>query len=420
MDAADVGPIPPERRTQSALDLFLVFAGANIVATTLQTGASLAGAFSFRSAMVLIAAGTLGGSLLVGALAGLGPRLGVPSVIAARAALGMRGAGLVALLLYVMNFAWIAVNNVIAASACARVWGGPGSETWWAAVLGVASTLVVAGGPTLVVRADRLAVPLLAVVGVGMTVGAFRLQAVAAPQPLFSTMPWTSGLDIVVGYQVSWLLMFSDYSRYTRSGTKASVAVFAGLAMTSRWLMPIGRAAALAAGSAEPGAMLAALGLGTSGAVLMAVSTLTTNFVNIYMSGLALRSIAPGAGDRLAIWSTGLIGAALGVLPGIWLDRYAGFMVVLGGLLVPVGGVLLARFLFGNEVATGELYDRGGRFARLGGFDPAGVAAWAAGSATYYLAAGSIGGTLPSLVVAVVVWWTLSRLRRQGGALEAA
>ena len=54
------------------------------------------------------------------ALAVVGPRLGVPSVIAARAALGMRGAGLVAALLYVTNFAWIAVNNVIAASVGAQ------------------------------------------------------------------------------------------------------------------------------------------------------------------------------------------------------------------------------------------------------------------------------------------------------------
>jgi hypothetical protein len=52
----------------------------------------------------------------------------VPSVIAARPALGIAGAALVAVVLYVSNFAWIALNNVIAASACARVgaagWAG--------------------------------------------------------------------------------------------------------------------------------------------------------------------------------------------------------------------------------------------------------------------------------------------------------
>jgi hypothetical protein len=37
------GPVPAGERTQSATDLFLVFAGASIVATTLEFGATLAG-----------------------------------------------------------------------------------------------------------------------------------------------------------------------------------------------------------------------------------------------------------------------------------------------------------------------------------------------------------------------------------------
>ena len=82
MQAADLGPVPAEARTQSPLDLFLIFVGANIVATTLVTGASLVPAFSVTEAFVLIALGTVVGSALVAALAPVGPRLGVPSVVA--------------------------------------------------------------------------------------------------------------------------------------------------------------------------------------------------------------------------------------------------------------------------------------------------------------------------------------------------
>src|ERR1700760_316845 len=136
VDAADIRPIAPAAQTQSALDLFLIFVGANVVATTFQVGASLASAFTLRSILILVALGSVAGAALVAALAPLGPRLRVPSVIAARPALGFAGAGLVAVVLYVSNFAWIALNNVIAASACARVgaaWIGPvaGSPTAW-------------------------------------------------------------------------------------------------------------------------------------------------------------------------------------------------------------------------------------------------------------------------------------------------
>lgn len=409
MDAVEIGPVPPGRRTQSALDLFLVFAGANIVATTLQTGASLSGAAGSPAALAaVVAGGVVGGSALVALLAALGPRFGVPSVIAARAALGRQGAGLVALLLYGMNFAWIAVNNVIAASACARAAGGRGSEWAWSGLLGLLSTAVVAGGPRLVARADRLAVPLLAAVGVLLTAAALQLPG--APAAAADPLPWPRSLDIVAGYQVSWILMFADYSRYTRSAGRAAGAVFAGLAATSLWLIPLGLLAARAAGTSDPGAMLAALGLGTSGALLLATATLTTNFVNIYMSGLALRSLAPGVGAQTAIWSTGLIGALLGLFPGVWLDRYAEFMVLLGAILVPVGGVLVSRFfLVRRDVVVAALYDAGGG---VPAFQWQGLAAWAVGAATY-VAASPIGGTVPSLAAAITAYWLLDRASRR-------
>jgi NCS1 family nucleobase:cation symporter-1 len=409
VNAADIGPIPESQRRQPAFDLFIIFACANIVATTFQTGASLVPAFSLPSALALVAIGSISGSLLIALLSTVGQRHGVPSVIAARAALGVRGAGLVALLLYTTNFAWIAVNNVIAASACAQIAGGPSSLRAWAAGLGVASTLIVAGGPRLVALADRLAVPLLAIVGAVLTVACVRLPSGVLWTPGSGAISWLGGLDIVVGYQVSWVLMFADYSRYTPSGRRAGLAVFLGLALTSLWMMPLGVVAARAAASSDPGAMLQALKLGLSGAVLMTVATVTTNFVNLYMSSLALRSLAPRVGDQTIVWSTGLIAAGLSLFSGAWLDRYASLMMVLGGILVPVGGILLARFfLVRSPVQTESLYDETGELSRHWGFDVAGLTAWVCGGAAYYVA-GSYGGTMPALSVAVGVYLVLKR-----------
>src|SRR5262245_25578285 len=167
MTAADIGPVAAHEQTQSAWDLFLIFVGANVVATTLQVGASLASSFSLASAMTLIVFGSLAGAVLVAALAPVGSRVRVPSVIAARAALGTRGAALVALFLYLSNFAWIAVNNVIAASACARLMSAQPdarSQAAWAVALGLLATVIVWRGPRAVARADRIAVPLMLLV----------------------------------------------------------------------------------------------------------------------------------------------------------------------------------------------------------------------------------------------------------------
>ncbi len=403
MNAADINPIPPAERTQSPLDLFIIFAGANIVATTLQVGAALAVDYSPVTSLLLICAGAVGGSMLVAALSVLGPRLGVPSVVAARAALGVRGAGLVAVILYVTNFAWIAVNNVIAASVAARLLGGPAATPAWIVGLGLVSTAVVAFGPRAGGLADRGAVPLLLVVGGVITWAVVQAPAnvmamSAQPAPAGS---WFRGFDIGMGYQVSWILMFADYSRYTASERKGAMAVFLGLLLTSLWMMPLGVAAARVAGSTDPGAMMTAIGLGWAGAVLMVLATITTNFVNIYMSSLAWKSLFPRMSDQWSVWSIGSVGTLLGLLYGAWLDRYAEFMVVLGGVLVPVGGVLVAHYRLSRAAThVPDLYDAAGPYQ---GVLVPGVAAWALGALAYYLAS-PWGGTLPALATAIIVY----------------
>jgi purine-cytosine permease-like protein len=254
MQAVEIGPVPPEKRTQPAFDLFLIFAGANIVATTLQVGATLAGSFGLRTAMAIIAVGAVAGAGLVAVLAPLGPRLRVPSIIACRAPLGFSGASALAWLLVVTNFAWIALNDVIAASICASLWGGPSSVRVWAVGLGLVATAIVAGGPRLVGRADRVAVPLLFVSGVVLTIACLHARVPPEAATVAPASEWMRGLDVTAGYQVTWLLMFADYTRYNRSGRAAGLAVFFGLALTALWFMPIGFVAARLAGSEDPGA----------------------------------------------------------------------------------------------------------------------------------------------------------------------
>jgi purine-cytosine permease-like protein len=334
-------------------------------------------------------------------------------VIAARPALGIAGAGLVAVVLYASNFAWIALNNVIAASACARVgaaWIGPaaGSQTAWAVVLGLLATFVVWLGPRAVARADRIAVPSMVIVAVALTIACVRASSVPAAPPQLA-MSWWRGLDVVIGYQVSWILMFADYSRYTRAVRGSAVAVFVGLAVTSAWMMPLGTLAYRAAGTDDPGAMMQAVGLGAAGALLLTLATLTTNFVNIYMSSLAWKSLAPRASDAAVVWSIGIIGTALSAVPGVWLEQYASFLWWLGAVLVPVGGILVAHYYIRpprvNEAFIADLYDPAGPFR---GVSMAGMVAWAAG-ATAYFASGSIGGTMPALAVSVLVYRALLR-----------
>src|SRR5262245_34668257 len=168
MRPVDLSQVREEQQTQRPFDLFLIFVGANIVATTLQVGASVSGTLPVDVGLTVIGVGSVAGAALVAALAPIGTRLRVPSIVAARAALGQSGAQALALLLFLTNFAWIALNNVIAASICMKL-TGIGSEGLWATALGLLATLIVLGGPAMAGRVDRVAVPLLLLSGAVFT-----------------------------------------------------------------------------------------------------------------------------------------------------------------------------------------------------------------------------------------------------------
>lgn len=407
MKSVDLAPIGPTDQTSAPLDLFLIFVGANIVATTLQVGASLPATLTATAAFGVLVVGILGGSLLTGVLAPVGSRLRVPSIVATRATLGTGGAQVLALLLFVTNFAWIALNNVIAASITTQV-TGVGTTAMWSVGLGVVATVIVLGGPRTAALVDRIAVPVLMLAGAVFTVAVVRAPAPVWPSGPVPAGDVARGLDIVIGYQASWLLMFADYPRFVRSPRAAGWAVFLGLALTSLWFMPLGLVASVVAGSSDPGAMVTALNLGVWGALLVATAALTTNFVNIYMSALALKSLRPSLSGAAGVWIIGGIGAALGLFSMGWLDRFASFTLILASCLVPVGGLLLAHFLVLKTPTPVEpLYaTMTGRRA----WPTPGLLAWVAGVIAFHVST-PIGGTLPALITTMGVYLVLARSR---------
>jgi purine-cytosine permease-like protein len=199
------------------------------------------------------------------------------------------------------------------------------------------------------------------------------------------------------------------------------MAVLAGLGLTALWFIPLGLIASTVAGSSDPGAMVYRLGLGWWGAILIVLATLTTNFVNIYMSALALKSLLPSVSDRAAIWIIGGPGAAISVLSSAWLDQMANFTLLLAGLFVPIGGLLLAHFLVRGHTGTvSDLYPGPeGAPPRVGLWSGAGLSAWVLGAAAFY-SSQPIGGVFPGLAVAAGVYLLVARMgvnRRRGRSL---
>ena len=397
----DLTPTRPEQRTASLADVALLFAGANVVTTTLVTGGALIPGYSFREALLLIVAGVSLGTLPIALLARLGPRYGLPSMVVLRHPFGRGGAALISLLLVVTNFAWIALNNVIAAEALNTLAPGPG---WvWNLIVGLAAVAVAMVGPRAMILFDRVAIPMMLVVGAGLTWVLFGTEGrTALAGATGAGVGLLVGLDTVVGYQVSWSLMFADYTRFQSRERRASQAVFLGMTLSSLWLMTVGAGAAVVGGGSSPTEMILGMGLPLGALLLMALSAITTNFVNIYLSSLALRNLWPDTPPRTTVLVIGTVGTVLGLASPQLLDRYAGFMGWIATMLLPIVAITLLHFA---RAVRDPLAAPGWRISALG--------AWLAGVATYQAVQRllpDVGATLPTLAVTAVAYALLRRL----------
>ncbi len=394
----DLAPVPEARRSSSIADVALLFAGANVVATTLVTGGALGVQASPGRTLTIVLLGVALGTAPLAVLARLGPRSGLPSMVLLRQPFGSAGAAAISLLLIVTNFAWIALNNVIAASALARLVGGP--ESGWSLLMGGLAVILALAGPRAMAMFDRFAVPAMAVLGGSLTLALLRGGGGPAVAPPPTEIGVLAGLDLVAGYQVSWSLMFADYTRFQRREGQASTSVFLGLSLSSAWLMLVGAAAARAGGGADPTAMILGLGLPAVALLVVALSTLTTNFVNLYLSSLALKNLAPRARGGWVVVGLGAVGTGFGLLsPGL-LDRYAIFMGYLGTLLLPIVAITLVHFFVGAR-----------RPSPAGAVRPAAVMAWAIGVVVYQAVSRLwpvFGATIPTLIAAGVAYAALT------------
>jgi purine-cytosine permease-like protein len=175
--------------------------------------------------------------------------------------------------------------------------------------------------------------------------------------------------------------------------------------------MGIGVVAATAVGSNDPTELILASGLPSVALLVLALATVTTNFVNLYLSALALRTLWPGFPPRLAVVLLGTVGTLLSVVDERLLERYAGFMGLLATLLLPIVAIALVHFFWLPRRRSGA--DRGALLnTTRPGMRPAGLAAWGAGALVYQVVVRTHpewGATALTLIVAACVYAMFSR-----------
>jgi nucleobase:cation symporter-1, NCS1 family len=370
-------------------ELFWPWFGANVSVLGLSYGAFALGfGISFWQALGAGVVGIVFSFLLCGWIAMAGKRGSAPTMVLSRAAYGVRGNRLPAVISWVLTVGWETVLTALATMATATVftrlgWGG-GTETKVVALI-VVSALTVAGGVMGFDVIMRLQVwitvitAVLTVVYIVLVADHIHWHTVNAV-PTGSTQQLIGALVFMMsGFGLGWVNAAADYSRYLprTSSTKGVVGwTTAGASIAPLLLLVFGLL--LAGSSAKLSAAIGADPIGALTTILptwflvpfaaVAVLGLVGGAVlDIYSSGLALLA----AGLRVPRPLAALVDGVLMIAGSIYivfvaddfLGQFIGFLTTLGVPVAAWCGIMLADLaLRRRDYHDADLFRPSGRY----------------------------------------------------------
>jgi NCS1 family nucleobase:cation symporter-1 len=388
--------------------------------------------------LIAIVLGVAVGTFFMAAHCSQGPQLGLPQMIQSRPQFGYVGAILVWLFAY-LQYAGFNVFNTLLASDALHDNPGGGTKLWLVIGTVAAAAAAILGYDAIHRMEQGLTYGFLVIFGI-LTIVVLTLDYPSGSFSLsnFDLTPFLLQFSVVAGYQISWAIYVSDYSRYLPPEVtirKTFLWTYGGSALGAAWIMFIGSAlAAWAGANFDTIASLKESGdhfFGGFGAIVLifsALGLLSVTALNMYGGSLTLisaldsfKKVRPTLGVRLVmIGFTALLSLVVAWgASSSFLDNFENFLLLVLYFFIPWTAVNLVDYFIVRKghYAIAEIFKPDGIYGRWGwrgilsylvGFCAmlpffstglySGWVANAAGGADYSLFVG-----LP--VSAILYWW---------------
>lgn len=401
----------------------LMWAGIAVSVAEIWAGQQL-GPAGFAWGLLIILVGHALGGLVTSAAGVIGSRHGVMAMTSTRLALGNRGSAIPSLLNVLQLVGWATIMLALSGDIGAQVGTSYGGilarREFWILLIGVGTlawSLLVGERRAQAVR-NGVVIALL-VLTAGMVYILLTRQEyrgfVKGPSAGFSFPAGMRLMDLVIAMPISWAPLIADYSRMAKSTKGAFWASFIGYGIMSSLMYLIGLMVFLATGSTDPAlsllTVMGAAGLALPAMLLVFASTVTSDFPDIYSSACSLFNIHPKIKPVYTVWATGVGTIVLAFC--VDLSQYESFLLVIGGVFVPLFAVLLTDyFLCRRGDLTGVDFATGAGLGYFNGFRLAGLAVWAFGTAVYFVAQKTdffLGASLTSFVMTAVLHALVAR-----------
>jgi NCS1 nucleoside transporter family len=401
------------------------------------------GASLFWSVLSIVI-GTLVGTLFMAFHSAQGPQLGLPQMIQSRPQFGYIGALLVWLFAYVQYAGFNVFNTILGGEAMSTT--AHGSTKVWVVIVTVVALVIALVGYDLIHKAEQwLTYAMLVIFGI-FTITLFLIHYPAGTFEVgtFKASPFLGQFGVVAGYQISWAIYVSDYSRYMPPNVpvrKTFFWTYWGSAIGGAWMMIVGAVLAAWAGKNFDGTGIAELqsvgnhvfdGFGAIVLILAALGLVSVTALNMYGGSLTLisaidsfRKVRPTLSVRVVTVGLTAVLSVIGALAASknFLGNFNNFLLLILYLFIPWTAVNLVDYYIvrRGHYAIAEIFNPHGMYGRWGW---RGILAYLIGFAamtpffsvgTLYkgVAAKALGGADISffigLPVAAILYYVLSR-----------
>ena len=445
-------PLLPSERTWGAARLTLTLATTAAATWCYLIGESVGSYLGFIQGAMALTAGCFVGMLLV--LLAAGPacvRFGIDSVAATKPQFGTRGWVVPAVLQAVSIIGWNSLLIIFFAKSAVQLGVALGlmAPGMASAALVPLLTLFACAVIFTALRRGASGVSLVSnILFVHVFVGLWMLYLIvshrwpeliaARPALAASERGWnyTTGVELGIGTTLSWWPYIGAMIRMAPNGRTAVLPVMLGMCLPVPLLSLIGLAGVLVLKSSDPSEWLRTVGGSTYAVVSLGFVTAAnfgTTTAGIYASAVGLRNFQ--ALQRRS-WTTLLIVtimpvACVGIfIPELFFAKFGNFLALIGVAFAPLCGIQITDYflLRRRRLDVRAMYAQGpGQpYWFWGGFNPAALAALAAGCATYVLLLDPLEfrssawyphltASLPAAASAALVYFLLGSLVRRAG-----
>ena len=402
----------PRSARKGLLSISMVLFSFTFFTGTMFAGGKLGMAFSFVYMLWIAAIGNTLLALYAAALALIASRSGLNTVLMGRLCFGEAGSRLSDFLLGFAELGWYAWGTATVAIVLVKMLGlAEGFTLPLMVFFGMGFSITAIIGYKGLDVLSRVSVPLMFVLLIvsmyiaTQHVGGFSGLAAVIPH---QTMTVSAAITMVFGTFASGATQATNWTRLSRSGRIAVTASVVSFLLGNGLMIVAGAWCAMVYQQADIVEVMMLQGLSFAAVIMLCLNLWTIQGPTIYNVAAATCHLVRSERRRTMT----LIAAAVGVLlaMGGMYEMLIPFLVLLGSIIPPIGGVIMADFWFRHRGKYPALAS-----VQLPRYNLAGLTAYAVGALLAYLSPWI--APLVGIGASAIVYIVLLKLSRQPAVL---